>query len=483
MIDLRMTGLVCAPALLVGGLYELTMRGERPAFPRMTASALADPAATAAAGPTAASPVDDHGTHATESRLITLRDGIMFDMSAGVSPDDPLTLLCLRAAAELKPQLDQNAPVLIHPPFVLGGDQPADALQRILRDVVLTVHHSLATMYFDEPPSTPITVVLLQDDASFQRHAVQLDHARRLRDYGYYHRGERRVVVNLGTGEGTLAHELTHALGHADFPEMPPWLDEGLASLNEESELTEDGLRLVGLPNWRQRQALAAHRQGELKSLQTLIARPRLDSGDRLTEYAHLRSFCLYLQQRNLLGSVYRKCRAVRKTDPAGWSAVCTVLQDPGLKRTEGDFLRWLADSVETDGSGPLETLERPAGSPASPSGQQDAFSQPGTFPPALPGSHLAQPAASPADPASTVDWDRAMEEAAGVMFDSARPPGEENPSISPVPPPIETRQPAYGTPPVSSPGSSPGRPPGGSFQPVAPPPRGAAAVDFIQLD
>ena len=55
--------------------------------------------------------------------------------------------------------------------------------------------------------------------------------------------------MNIATGGGTLVHELVHPYVEADFPGAPPWLNEGLGSLFEQSD-ERDGY-IVGLTNWR----------------------------------------------------------------------------------------------------------------------------------------------------------------------------------------------------------------------------------------
>lgn len=536
MIDLRMTGLVCGPALLIGGLYELTMRDSHPANGQPAAAVASletkDPSAAATSG--------EAGTGERPAGLISLRDGVYFDSQSAAPLDDPATLLCLRAATELKAQLDAGSQVLVHPPFVLGGDLTLSRLTSACRDVVLAVQKSLSTTYFDTPPTTPVTIVLLRDDASFQQHALRLDRARRTQDYGYYHRDHRRIVVNLSSGEGTLAHELTHALGHADFPEMPAWLDEGLATLHEECELSEDGLQLIGLLNWRQRQALAAHRQHELSSLRSLILEPRDETADRLTTHAHLRSLCLYLQQRNLLDSVYRKARTTWKSDPTGWNSLCIVLHDPGLRQTEQDFLRWLSSAVETadaglddtpasrmtspSAGGLRQTLEDAAatvresagsvGTAASAAGFHGTTDQLEAGRAAVHGA-AASAAAAASSAASMFTQgevtEQLLDQAEGVRFDSARPftrepespsatrpgsgaVGQQPPAgrVSPVAPPVgagnaSPKAPPWqpgtrpATPPVRSPVRSSVRSAGAPTQNRAR--GGAAAVDFIELE
>jgi hypothetical protein len=66
---------------------------------------------------------------------------------------------------------------------------------------------------------------------------------------GYYDWRKQSIVILATKGSaGTLQHELTHALVFWDFPLAPRWLEEGLASLYENTDSN-----YVGLPNpWRE---------------------------------------------------------------------------------------------------------------------------------------------------------------------------------------------------------------------------------------
>ena len=55
--------------------------------------------------------------------------------------------------------------------------------------------------------------------------------------------------MNIGPGAGTLSHELVHPYMEANFPNVPSWFNEGLASLYERP--SEKKGHIVGLPNWR----------------------------------------------------------------------------------------------------------------------------------------------------------------------------------------------------------------------------------------
>ncbi len=117
---------------------------------------------------------------------------------------------------------------------------------------------------------------------------------------GYYNPADNLIMATGGSaGYGTLLHEMIHALIESDFPQTPPWLNEGLASLYERSQWTSG--RLNALPNWR----LDRMRLGDIPSFLTLeheAARIGLHS----SEIAPIRLFLLYLDQRHQVADVYR---------------------------------------------------------------------------------------------------------------------------------------------------------------------------------
>jgi hypothetical protein len=115
----------------------------------------------------------------------------------------------------------------------------------------------------------------------------------------------------VGTqGVGTLVHELFHLLSHQGFEDAPPWIDEGMASLYEASQLRQQ--RLEGIPNWRG--TVLKRNWSARPSIQNLI---RMDwetfvKNDRIN-YATARYFSLYLQTEKLLKVTYS---AFRDRDP-----------------------------------------------------------------------------------------------------------------------------------------------------------------------
>ena len=264
---------------------------------------------------------------------------------------------CRAVANSLGQRLPTGWNVVVHEPFVLGGDCGADSLEATYRETVLPTVRALSIQYFDHAPTWPITVLLCSTDASYRECNQRLEARERSEYSGIYSRTEHRLVVNVATGDGTLAHELTHALAHADFPTLPEWLDEGLASLHEECEFSADGLRLVGLDNWRGTALREACQREPLRSVSDLASKRFAASDRAATDYAHARYFCLFLQQKRLLEPFYRKCRSRAETDPTGIESLCELFAATHSREIEVQFTEWLG---KTAGAG-VPSLSRRA--------------------------------------------------------------------------------------------------------------------------
>lgn len=255
-----------------------------------------------------------------------------------------LAVACDQRAKVLCGRLEGSFNSICRPPFVLAGDLTTAELDNVYRETIVPTSRALSLMYFDREPDEPICVVLFADERGYRDTAKRID-GRSVADYhGYYIRPDRRLMINATTGAGTLAHELTHALAHFDFPNMPEWFDEGLASLYEESDFTTDNLQLVGLSNWRLNYLVHALHQRRLGSLEGLLGARRIRAEQQAIDYAQARYLCLYLQQRDLLPLFYRKLRANSATDPSGLHTLREVFSVAALDDVDREFRNWIVD-------------------------------------------------------------------------------------------------------------------------------------------
>lgn len=265
-----------------------------------------------------------------------------FDENDPQPTGESLTSGCERAAFSLRERLGSGWSTITREPYVIGGDCTEQDLEERYRQTIVPTTKALSISYFSTEPDRPISILICSTDERFRECNLKLDDQERRQYSGIYSRKHRRLIVNIGSGEGTLAHELTHALAHVDFPRMPEWFDEGLASLHEECEFSADGLRLIGLSNWRREVAFEALNRGELRLLLDVTSN-RFGTYERAnTDYALVRSFCLYLQETGLLETFYRACRDNVTNDPTGLRSLCRVANASDPQSIDDDFRAWL---------------------------------------------------------------------------------------------------------------------------------------------
>ncbi len=158
--------------------------------------------------------------------------------------------------------------IRIEEPFVVAGDGTPEALERSARTVRWAADR-LEESFFGKRPQKILDVFLFTTAESYERGVRALTGDTPSTPYGFYSSANGGLFMNISTGGGTLVHEIVHPYVEADFPGAPPWLNEGLGSLFEQSA-ERDG-RIVGLTNWR------------LAGLQRTIARGAVPSFRELT--------------------------------------------------------------------------------------------------------------------------------------------------------------------------------------------------------
>jgi hypothetical protein len=210
------------------------------------------------------------------------------------------------------------------PPFVVaaygGRDLRADAVTTIT-----WAQRGLRQSFFEKEPNKILTVWIYGDEESYMRESSATLGIVPDTPYGFYRPCSRSLVVNAGLGYGTLVHEMVHAYMHADFPDAPTWMQEGLASLYE-APIEKEG-RLLGGTNWRLpplQRAIESHRAPSFEAV-SKGSRGDFDGKDGGSYYAVSRYLLYWLQERGQLERFYRAYRANVDRDARGMSTLAEV--------------------------------------------------------------------------------------------------------------------------------------------------------------
>ncbi|MBA3458282.1 MAG: hypothetical protein H0T42_34690 [Deltaproteobacteria bacterium] len=229
--------------------------------------------------------------------------------------------------------------VRVADPFVVIGDGPIAELEEGA-STVRRVADRLEQGFFARRPTRIIDVYLFTDALSYEAGVETLTEERPSTVYGFYSSSRRAMFMNISTGGGTLVHEIVHPYVEADFPNAPPWLNEGLGSLFEQSGERDD--HIVGLTNWRLaglQRAIRADAVPPFRSL-TALGHGAFYDDHSGVHYAQSRYLMYYLQEHGLLREFYRRFRAERGEDPTGFQTLTAVLGESDMTAFQN---RWEA--------------------------------------------------------------------------------------------------------------------------------------------
>lgn len=226
---------------------------------------------------------------------------------------------------------------------VAGDEAPAQVAQRAARTVAWA-HRRLRERFFEKDPVAPVPVWLFRDADSYAWHVEKWLGRAPHTPYGFA--DASGLYMDIDTGGGTLIHEMVHPLMWANFPEAPPWYNEGLASLFEAAR-EKDGA-IAGMLNWRLPALEAAIERRRFLPFDALLGMdsavfydPRVSG----TNYAQARYLLYHLQEEGKLLDFHRAFRANVARDPSGEATLKRVLGVDDLRafqrRWEQAVLAW----------------------------------------------------------------------------------------------------------------------------------------------
>jgi hypothetical protein len=232
--------------------------------------------------------------------------------------------------------------VVIAPPFVLAGDGSIKQLERYRDGTVLSAQKALSKQYFRKPLEEPVLILLFETEEPYKRLAKKWFNDDDLPHFGFYRHHDHTMLMNVSTGTGTLVHELVHALIAPDFPAVPDWFNEGLASLYEQSTFMLDD-RIRGMTNWRLPALQEAIKEGKLRSFSEMIADEDFRNDERVgINYAEARYLMYYLQEKGLLEKYYTTYRDNFKNDPSGLETLKKLVAPKKFEEFEKEWREWV---------------------------------------------------------------------------------------------------------------------------------------------
>ncbi|MCH8507362.1 MAG: PDZ domain-containing protein [Phycisphaerales bacterium] len=196
-------------------------------------------------------------------------------------------------------------------------------------------------------------MVILPDRAEFARWAISAfgpGVRETLSTVGGAYDHNRRSLVAQDLG-ATLRHELVHVLHWRDMSRLgqhhAAWIQEGLASLVEDYDLTDDSRTngsLTPVPSWRTNIVKRLRNARRLTPLEELAetSMARLTTNRPLAQYAQSRAVMLFLLDRGKLTEFYRTYTETFDDDPTGLTALRDTLGHESQGDLEQAYQRWI---------------------------------------------------------------------------------------------------------------------------------------------
>jgi hypothetical protein len=156
-------------------------------------------------------------------------------------------------------------------------------------------------------PDADVKLLLYDDADRYREEAAKLGPV--ISDWGFYLPDKRVAIANVAASIGNLRHELVHPLLGDDYPAIPAWLNEGVASLYGSAKLGKHGFTF--LVNYRLRDLQRALKQNALPTLAQLAASTDADVRGKqaMTYYALARYVLLYADRLGKLDALYADLR------------------------------------------------------------------------------------------------------------------------------------------------------------------------------
>jgi len=233
--------------------------------------------------------------------------------------------------------------IVLQKPFVVIGDESAQAVKRRAEGTVKWSVDRIKDQYFSKDPEHIINIWLFKDKVSYEKHTKQLFGSKPSTPFGYYSPRHKVLVMNISTGSGTLVHEIVHPFMASNFPDCPAWFNEGLASLYEQSGSKQG--KIWGYTNWRLRELHGAIQDKKVPSFKKLCSTTtqQFYNEDRGTNYSQARYLCYYLQQKGLLEKYYHEFHRSSDKDPTGYDTLQKVLGEQDMDRFKGEWEKYVS--------------------------------------------------------------------------------------------------------------------------------------------
>ena len=240
-------------------------------------------------------------------------------------------------------KLPKNMSVTKFKYFVIFSDLGESLTYRLIDSDVRNTIDAMENTYVSKKPDNATPLILFNDFDAYKSFVLKNYDIREddLSPYGFYKISKNVIVVRYVSWKGSIMHEITHKFTKTDFPDMPSWFDEGLASLHEKSTYKKG--ELIGDFSFRIIPLRRALKEETYTGLEVMMSTndEQLYGKRSSYYYAQSRYLLMYLQEKGLLKDYYTSFKETYKKDKTGISQLEKTL-GKSLAIIDEDYLEYI---------------------------------------------------------------------------------------------------------------------------------------------
>jgi len=215
--------------------------------------------------------------------------------------------------------------------YVIFSDLDENTTYNLIDKDIRNTSDEMTKNYVSRLPDSVTPVFLFKDYDTYENFSVNTIglESDDLSPFGFYKISKNVIVIRYISWKGSTSHEITHSFTRFDFPDMPSWFDEGLASLHEKYVFKDDVMK--GDFSWRIAALRRAFRENTYTGIKTMMETNDNELYGKRSSfyYAQSRYLLMYMQQTVSPDKYYKLFRGTYDDDNTGITQLEKTLNKP----------------------------------------------------------------------------------------------------------------------------------------------------------